>query len=540
MKLDLLIRSRYVHDMVEPSSRPLSIGVLNGRIVEVGQEIKTESREYLDLGEKVLTPGFNDAHCHTIWYGLTLEEIDCNSANSLDELYVLIAEQAKNGDQDWVLAAGFNQGKVGGYPDIEILDRITLGKPLFIRHTSGHSCIINTTAFEKSGLANRSSEVGGEVVRDEAGNFTGILEETAQSAVQALFLPRSHQEMVQAIDSATISYAREGITSFTEAGIGGGWIGHSPLELSAYQSALESGKLRARAQLMPVSDALHQVKGSRKDPNAFGLDLGLRTGLGSEMLSIGPMKIFLDGSLLAMTSALSEEFEQGKPGNFGYFQQDSEDLFQTILDAAGSRWSVAAHAIGDRAVELGLDALEEAITRYGQPLIPHRIEHGGIVTDRQLKRSVELGVRIVSQPGFIPTLGKQMKLNIGERSNYSHRMMSYLQKGMEVAGSSDRPVANGAPLKIMQCMVQRLDEDGEVYGPDERISPYQALAAYTRGSALATGSWNHKGSIQVGKLADFTVLDRDPTSVPSDEISDVQVDMTILGGEITYQREDTN
>jgi len=538
MKLDLIIRSRAAYDMVRPGLSPISVGVLNGRIVEIAPEITTATVEHLDLGNKVLLPGFNDAHCHTIWYGLTLQEIDCNRAKNMDELYQLLAEGAK-AEGEWVLAAGFNQEKFGGYPDIETLDRISQGKSLLIRHTSGHSCIVNTRALERAGLSHQSSQSGGAIIRDDAGNFTGVLEEKAQSAVQALFLPRSESEMVRALSLATGLYASQGITSFSEAGIGGGWIGQSPFELAAYQEALETNQLHARAQLMPVSDSLHGMAGNDRDAANFGLDLGLRTGYGNDMLSIGPMKIFLDGSLLAMTSALSKEFEHGKPGNFGYFQTEPAQLTQTILDAAKSNWSIAAHALGDRAVELGLDALEEAISRYGQPRIPHRLEHGGVVTDQQLHRSIALGVRIVSQPGFIPTLGKQMRQNIGDRSNYSHRMLSYLQQGMEVAGSSDRPVADGAPLSVMQAMVQRMDEDGNLYGEDERLSAAQALSAYTRGSAVVTGSWDKKGSIELGKLADFVVLAQDPAAIPAAQIKDIEIDMTLLGGKITYQREGT-
>jgi len=523
--------------MVSRQPRPLSIGVLNGMIIATGNDLPFDAKEVIDLGDKTIFPGFNDAHCHTVWYGLSLGEIDCNQLSNLDDLYgALSAAAASLGEDDWVLASGFNQSRLGGYPDIDKLNQICGNKPLFIRHTSGHSCIVNDVALEKAGLVGQSSGLGGAIVFDDNGKFTGLLEEKAQEDIQALFLPRSQSEIVQALDRATQNYAAEGITSFTEAGIGGGWIGHSDIEMAAYQSALAESSLHARAQLMPVSDSLHSISGNKVDSNSFGLDLGIRSGFGGDHLSIGPMKIFIDGSMLALTSAVTKPFETGKADNYGYFQAPEQLLTEKILSAAGSGWAVAAHAIGDRAVELALDSFEQAIAMHGAPPMPHRIEHGGIVSDEQLARSVALGVRVVSQPGFLPKLGAQMREAIGSRSQISNRIKSYLDAGIEVAGSSDRPVANGAPMSVIQSFVERTDDNGEAFSPSERVDVLTALRCYTVGSAHVTGSWAKKGSLEPGKLADLVVLETDPASVQTVEISQIRINMTLLGGIKTFEK----
>jgi predicted amidohydrolase YtcJ len=533
-ELDLIILSENVYDMVG-AARPLSIGIIGDRIVEVSGEITSDAKQIMDFGNRTILPGFNDAHCHTVWFGLTLQEIDCNRAGSLDELYSEIAKKADSvGEQEWVTASGYNQLRFDGYPDIRSLDMASKGRPVFIRHTSGHSCIVNSKAYEMAGLADVHDDAS--IIYDSDGAFTGLLEERAQARVQALILPKSQEDIIRSIDLATQVYAREGITSFSETGIGGGWIGHSELEFAAYQTALEQGRLHTRAQLMPVSDSLKPISGNSSDPHRFGLDLGIRTGAGNDMLSIGPVKLFMDGSLVARTAAVTQEFNGGEPGNFGYLQEDESILRAKIVDAAASGWSVAAHALGDRAVNLALEYFEEARDKFGNPRIPHRIEHGGMVTDSALKKAIALGVHIVPQPGFFPTLGKQMRESIGDRTEISHRVAVPLQFGAVVPGSSDRPVANGAPLSVIQSFVERLDEDGVIYGPDERVDAETAMACYTKGSAIVTGYESSKGTLEVGKLADLVILEQDPTSVETEQISKIEIKTTVLGGRVSYER----
>jgi len=356
--------------------------------------------------------------------------------------------------------------------------------------------------------------------------------------VQEALLPISTDDMVQALGRAGDRYSAEGITSFTETGIAGGWIGHSPREFAAYQEAQERGLLRQRAQLMVVSDVLHHLDGHDSDPEVLGIDSGMRSGAGNDFLQLGPTKIFLDGSMLAWTGAVSEPFSAGPSENYGYFQAPEEELRHTMLRAVAGGWAVAAHAIGDRAVSLALDTFEEAIERFGKPVMPHRIEHGGVVTDEQVQRAARLGVAIVTQPGFMPELGVQMREAMGPTREASiHRHRSLIDTGVLCAGSSDRPVANGAPLHVMQAMVERRDASGEVVGPGERVSIEQALWSYTVGSAQTTGQSAVKGQLRTGMAADYVVLSSDPLAVPSDAVASVAVLATAIGGEEVFSAE---
>ncbi len=536
---DAVVRARTIHTMDPSNPTAEWMAIHHGRIVALGQG-EPPGGPVTDLHDATIVPGFHDAHCHTMWFGLSLGDVDASRCASLDELYQALADRAaKTPAGQWVRATGYNQVSFGGhYPDIEVLDRVLPRHPLFMRHTSGHACIVNSLAMSMSGLDQAGEIDGGAVVRDDQGRPTGLLEERAQAIVQGVILPLSDADMDQALARAGARYAEEGLTSFTETGIAGGWIGHSPREFAAYQRAHEKRHLRQRAQLMVVSDVLHPLEGHAEDRTVRGLDAGIRTGAGNEFLQLGPMKIFLDGSMLAWTGAVSEPFSAGPPDNYGYFQAPEEQLREHILQAAAGGWAVAAHAIGDRAVALALDTFDEAVGVYGQPVMPHRIEHGGVVTDDQVAQAARLGVAIVTQPGFMPELGVQMRQAMGpSRESMIHRHRSLLDAGALCAGSSDRPVAHGAPLHVMQAMVERVDSEGVIVGRDERVGIYDALWTYTVGSAQTTGSSGSKGMLAPGMWADYVVLGSDPVETPTENLSQIPVRQTVVGGESIFSAE---
>ena len=540
MQVDHLVTGGLIRTMDPERSEASWMAIQHGRIVAVGatDEDPPAASEVTNLEGATVLPGFHDAHCHTMWFGLSLGEVDAKAHGTLEALYDALAERAATLPAgQWVRATGYNQEAFGGhYPDVDLLDRVLPEHPLMMRHTSGHACIVNSLALQMAGLDGDAVEIdGGAVVRDEHGRPTGVLEERAQSIVQQLLLPESMDSMVEALGRASARYSQEGITSFTETGIAAGWIGHSPRELAAYQSAREQGLLAQRAQLMVVSDAFHPLPGHADDPDVWGLDTGMRSGFGDQWIALGPMKIFLDGSMLAWTGAMSQPFSAGPPDNYGYFQADEDSLRDTMLRAAAAGWAIGAHAIGDRAVGLALDTFDEAISRFGQPAVPHRIEHGGVVTDGQVVEAARLGVGIVTQPGFMPELGVQMRQAMGPtREGSIHRHRSLLEAGVLAGGSSDRPVATGVPLEIIQSMVQRLDAEGVVVGPDERVSVDQALWSYTVGSAQVTGTAHERGQLTPGMLADYVVLERDPMAVDIEEMSQIPVLATVIGGDSAW------
>ncbi|MGO3151781.1 MAG: amidohydrolase [Galactobacter sp.] len=521
----------------EGTARAESLAILNGSIVAVGQECTgLEYSRTVDAGGAVVVPGFNDAHAHSVWFGHTLIETNLAQCADLDDLYARIARAAADLEPgEWLVASGYNQMDTGGrYPDPDVLDRAAGGRPVWIKHTSGHSCIVNTAALSLLGIDGSERFEGGSVVVDATGRPTGVLEENAMALVQEHLLPAPQERIVSALDAATRAYATEGLTSVTDAGIGGGWIGHSPQEFAAYQVALERGLLRTRMQPMLVGDVLEDIALGGTGASFRGLPGGLRTGLGDDRVQLGPVKMFLDGSILGNTARMSQGYHNC-PANHGYFQGDVDQMRARALAAGRSGWSLAMHAVGDEAIDVAIEILEQLNAEGITPVMPHRIEHGVVATPVQLDRLAELGAAIVTQPYFVHAYGDGFRGYIGDtQAQVSYGLRSMLEHGLILAGSSDRPVADGKPLYAMQAAVQRLTESGWVYGEDERITAIEALRAYTVGSAEVTGWAGRKGRLAPGYLADLTILSDDPTMVDPSRIGGIDVLATVVGGEVTH------
>ncbi|WP_312181437.1 amidohydrolase [Arthrobacter sp.] len=542
MLADLTITNAHVltQDPTHPGARTLVIH--GGRILAVdpGQDIP--SRQVLDAGGLTVVPGFNDVHSHSVWFGLGLMETALGSARSAAEVYDAVARAAAElGPGEWVIASGFSPLLLEGVqPDRDSLDAASGGRPVWIKHSSGHACTLNGAALALIGRQTDLNEEvdGGIVVRDDAGKPTGLLEENAMRLVQDLMLPYPLETIERALDLATAHYLTEGITSVTDAGIAGGWIGHSPREFAAYQSARDKGLLRVRMQPMLVLDALRQLSGHADDPEGLGLEAGIRSGLGDDWLRLGPVKIFSDGSLLGSTAYMSEDYV-GCVHNHGYLQMDAAQLRSSALAAYRAGWPIAMHAIGDAAVDHAIGIITEAQDTYGPNCSPNRIEHGGVVRPEQLDRIAAAGIVLVPQPHFITEFGDGMAELLGpERTGWSYPAASVLSRGAVLPGSSDRPVSNGRPLDVMQSFVERLTPSGRTYGAAERISAREALAAYTTGSAAATGTAGTKGQLSPGMLADLVFLDQDPTAVEPHRIGATVVLGTMVGGELRFRHPD--
>ena len=544
MKLDLILRDADIITLDPQRPRAHSVGVLHGRIVGFDEELAgcTAARD-VSLGGAAVVPGFIDAHCHTTWWGLGLDAVDLSKARGLEELYALLeaeAERLAGEPGRWVQGTGFNQKHHGGaFPDIRRLDAITGDRPLYLRHTSGHLSITNTATLRLAGVfeSGFSNPTGGAVLRDGDGYPTGIVEESAQALIQNLLLPYPVERIVDALDAATTRYAAEGITSFTEAGIGGGWIGHSPVEVQAYQAARRAGKLHARAQLMPALDALRPLEANARDMHGTGsgrgLDLGAVAGFGDEHLSLGPIKVFMDGSLLGATAAVTEDF-CGHQHNTGYLL-DTPEAYRERIDAAyRAGWPVALHAIGDAAIDLAIEIITSCQDRYGRNALPNRIEHFGIARPDQVAAVAAAGIAVTPQASFISPLGDQMAALVGpEREGWLYRGRSLVDAGVLPAGSSDLPVADNNVLRALQSSVDRRTERGLLLGgAAEGLTPEEALRSYTEWAAVATGTEADKGTLRAGKLADFAVLSGSPLDAP--DIAALEVLATIVGGDFTH------
>jgi predicted amidohydrolase YtcJ len=535
---DLALVNANVLTMNRDRPRATAVAVAHGRVTAL-DEIPPGVARVVDLRGATVLPGFHDAHNHMIGFGMSLGEVDIGSppVGNLDELYAAIARRAQTtAPGEWVIGSGYDQNKLGGHhPDRDALDRAAPGRRVWLRHTSGHMCVVNSLVLADLGIDEAATEIpGGRVATDSGGRPTGLLEERAQLLVGSLVYPYPLAELTDAIARAAEQYLKEGVTSCTEAGIGGGWVAHSPAELAAYQLARDQGRLGVRVELMTAGEVLHPLGAHPDDNLAAGLDLGISTGFGDDWLRLGAVKIFADGSLVGKTAAMHEDFAGDGAGR-GYLQADADALRSAIIAAHRSGWQVATHAIGDRAIDLVLDAYADALARFPRRDPRHRIEHFAVVQPRQVTRAAELGVTAVPQGRFATELGDGMLAAVGpDRHAWLYRQRSLLEAGMVLPGSSDRPVVAGAPLLGIDGMVNRRTSSGAPFNPEEAVTAEQALRAWTWGSAYASRQEHVKGSIAPGMLADLVVLSEDPTAVSPDRIAGLEVLATITGGQPRY------
>ncbi|MFG3506487.1 amidohydrolase [Streptomyces sp. NPDC047821] len=502
-------------DPDHPVAREL--GVWRGRIVGLDDAVRSlPAREVIDLQGATVLPGFIDSHVHLAWTGLRASSPSLAGVTRVEEALAVVDAASRTGGPDsWVSVGDYDQRALGRHLTAAELDRAGHGRRVFLMHTSGHACVVSSAVLD--------------LLPADVPHDNGLLVESAMGAVRRLRLPYSQSELADAIEHAGRVCLAEGVTACAEAGIGGGLLGHSPVELGAYQLLRDEGRLPLRVQLMPGGDTLRPLGAHRDDGIPRALDLGLRTGFGDDWLSVGALKIYTDGGMMARTAALTEPYEGMT--HTGQLQDDPGSLTDLIVDGHLAGWQLAVHAIGDRAADLALDALEKAQELRPRPEARHRIEHAGLIRPDQLPRFARLGVSAVVQPSFLRYFGDDYATVMGpRRAPWMYRGRGFLDHGITLVGSSDRPVADGAPLRAIQFMVERASTSGQVIGPDEGITVEQALHAYTVAGAYACRWDDSAGSLTPGKRADLVVLGDDPRRVDPARIGDIDVVATFVDG----------
>jgi predicted amidohydrolase YtcJ len=497
------------------------IGVWAGRVVGLDDDVADlPARRVVDLDGAVVLPGFLDAHNHLAWAGRAARIPDVSSCRTVAQVLDVLRDAPRS--SGWVEVAGYDHRALDRPLTARDLDLI--GPRIYVQDLSGHACVVSGDV-----LAVLPASALRDAQRDATGTPTGFLAESAQTAVRALRLPYSLDDIAADVEAGAHQCLREGIVFAAEAGVGGGLIGSSPLEVEAYQRAA----LPIRVQLMVSADRLEPVIAHAADGIRRAVPLGLRTGLGGDRLSIGPLKLWTDGGMIARTAALTWPYEGMDTA--GRLQDDPDVMRAAILDGHAAGWQLAVHAIGDRAVDFALDALAEAQQAVPRLDARHRIEHCGLVRPEQLDRIAELNVIPVVQPTFLWAYGDDYAEIMGpERAPWLYRGKAFLDRGIPLAGSSDRPVADGNPLRAIQFMVERRSREGNAIGPDEAVTVHEAIAAYTVGAAYACRQEHALGAITPGKLADFAVLEADPLTVPTSEIGDIPLAATVVGGDFTH------
>lgn len=538
MKLDLLVTNANILTLDPERPRAHSVGVWNGLIVGVDEEVAgLACAEHIDARGATLTPGFHDVHNHMSAFGQQLREIDAAPMRSLEELYDAVARRARELPAgEWITGSGYDQTLLGAHPTRAGLDAAGGGRPVMIIHRTCHLLAASTAVFERAGALAAGYRVpdGGFIERDPDGAPSGVVGEQAMAPFRDLLKPVPEAQLVDALALAAEHYLTEGLTSVTEAGIGASpIIGSSPVELAAYQRGHESGRLRLRTEVMIAMDNIHEVGAAAEDGYGLGLDLGLRTGLGSDRLRIGALKVFTDGALMSRTAAMTENF--CGHDHAGVMQFEPGRLERLCTDAHRAGWQLAVHAIGDHAVDVALDVIAAAQRAFPRADARHRIEHASVVRPDQLPRFAELEVIPSPQGRFISEIGDGVASVVGpERLPWTYRHRSFLDLGLCVPGGSDRPVVQGAPLPAMQAMVERRTSSGAPFSPGEAVTALEALESYTVHSAYASRDEHRRGQIRPRMLADFVLLGADPTAVDAGEIGAIPVLATCVGGELVY------
>lgn len=526
----LLIGTIYTMDDSQPVAQAMVWR--DERILAVGEAEDLSARypaaKRLDARGFAVVPGFNDCHCHILAYGLDLSAANLapEHAPDIPSLVERLRRWAhEHPESAWITGSFYDQNRMAErrHPTRYELDMVSTEKPVFIEHVSKHGGVANSVALRLASITRETPDPpGGTIVRDEQGEPTGVLLESAVDLVTRHQPPLTHAQRVKAIHLAAQAMAEKGITSAADASTG--W-GDLQGEVVAYAQAVNEGA-PLRVTLMILASALCQ-NGQWLRPQ------DVRTGC--DGVRVGIAKLFADGALTTRTAALKEPFVD--TGTTGILMHSHEELRDYVLGAHQVGWQIATHAIGDRAIETVLSLYEKAMEVYPRADVRHRVEHCMLLDDGLIARLHALGAVAVIQPEFIARLGDAYRYGLGEeRAGRLNRVKSLLEAGVPVAFSSDCPVVPGAPLDGIRAAMERRTPLGVVLNESERVDAMTAVRLYTRGSACAVHDEADTGTLSVGKRADFVLLGRDPASIPVDEWEEMRIVATVFGGRVVAGR----
>jgi len=532
---DLLVRNGHIITMDQDKPIATAMAVRDGKILAVGETRElaacaNQRTQSLDLQGRTVLPGLIDVHTHAMeWVKSILRgEIDTGypAVRSIEEIQAAVGHRAAAAPPgQWIIGSGWDDAKLAEkrYITRRDLDAVSPDHPVYLKHVSGHLAAVNGVALRLANITRESVDPpGGVIERDAHGEPTGILKDTATNLITPL-LPKDPPDIdLSAAKLISAKAAEVGLTTIHD-------IFLSPAEMRGYQDAHRNGWLKVRVQMSPRLASIADAETLAQ--------MGVHTGFGDEMLKFGAAKMFADGGMGARTIAIYPPGVIGEPDNLGVLRWRPADMQKAHLVAAAAGWQLETHAIGDRAIDEVLDSYAAVIQRLGLKDHRFRIVHAGISTPAVQKRIRELNVVIDGNPPFLYWIGSWFSKYGPERVRWSYPARSYIQNGIIEAAGSDVPVTPLNPWwGIWAAVVRRELDSGQVLAPEERISVQQALALYTRNGAFAGFEENFKGSLKPGKLADFVVVDRDVLAVPADELCDVQVLQTFLGGDKVYDR----
>lgn len=547
-KADLVIVNGKIYTAADATPVVEAVVVKDGKIEFAG--VESEAREYIgddtqviDLEGKTMTPGFIEGHGHIMGVGYNELNLDLASVKNFDELVEKVREAASKAQPgQWILGRGWHQDKwdklpekmVKGFQTHELLSEASPNNPVFLRHASGHAAMANAKAMEIAGVSQLSVEglqqnvkqEGGEVIVDNLGNPTGIFNERAMSLV-ARHIPENARETdAQALDLAIKACWRNGITSFHDAG-----AGRENLQL--FEQFKKEGKLGVRLYVMLTGfdrDLLYErmKQGPQIDPD--------------HLLTIRSIKLNCDGALGSRGAWLLEPYSD-RPDTYGMATYPMDTVLKISREALKSGFQVCSHAIGDKANQEILNRYEQAFKENADKAKDHRfrIEHAQHLHPNDIPRFAQLGVIPAMQAIHMSSDRPWAIERLGEKriKEGAYMWQTLLKSGAKIVNGTDAPVEPLTPIPSFFASVTRRTLKGEPengFEPEEKMTRDQALRSYTLDAAYGAFEESIKGSIEKGKLADFTVFSKDIMTVDEMDILQSEVVMTIVGGQIVFKK----
>ncbi len=520
-RADIIIVNANVVTINTEKPRAEAVAIRDGRILAVGSynevhKYINSATKVLDFEGKTVVPGFVDCHVHMTGLGQQhLQTLDLRNVGSIDEMKRKIREYAdRYPEKSWILGGRWDHERFSErrLPTRWDLDEAVWDKPVFLLRVCGHVGVVNTKALKLADIGREATVDGGAVDKDTAsGEPNGILRENALNLIWKVIPKPNITELKKACIKACRKAVENGLT-------GVHWIVDSADEIRVIQKLYNDGKLPLRVYLGISANLLNNLS-----------ELGLATGFGGDMVRLGFLKILADGSLGARTAALKEPYAD-KPETSGMLIYSQRRLNTLVLKAHEAGWQLAVHAIGDRAIESVLEAFSKALKKFPRKDHRHRIEHCSVLNPRLIRRMKRLGLIASVQPHFIVSDFWVVNRVGAERARWVYPFKTLLKTGIVVASGSDCPVEPINPLFGVWAAVARKNFC------EESLTVEEAIKTYTLNAAYASFDEARMGTIEVGKFADLTVLSDDPFRVAPDEIRNIKVEMTIVGGKIVYSR----
>ena len=519
------------------ANSPLQEAILvrDNTIVFVGSfseaKRRTTNAKVMDFGQKLVTPGLIDAHCHMSLAGLYMEiGIDASHVGSIGELLDLIRSKLKS--REWIYVYGLSESKLRErrLPTRWDLDEVAPSKPVVVEHASGHLVIANTEALRRAGITRHTrSPPGGLIDRDEQGEPTGILYDAAMSLVLEKMPPPHHNDWVRGLSKAQRIWVQRGFTAVEDTGT-----------FQAFESILNAYKeLESRGELVIRARVAYAISSVKELGEAIESITRYR-GMDTEWLRTNLVKFFYDGSGLARTALLYDDWcKDNKPekGNKGLRVMEPEDAYKIITTSIGNDIRVAVHAIGDRAVDEILDVAKKANEARLKDCALS-IVHAILVTRNAVKQMRSLGVCVKTQTGFIYSHGDTYASNLcTTRARMAFPLRTLINNGVVVANSTDAPfVGSPNPVEGLYGAVYRKTRTRrEDFGREEAVSFREALETYTYMAAKATGWDDVIGEIAAGKRADIVVWNISSLEPSEQELLDMKPLLVMVNGRIVHK-----